>query len=55
MEITLTDKFISGCDIDLSNKKLGIIHQPKIKELIEKDIKISDITTLFSLIEFEIK
>lgn len=51
MEITLTDKFISGCDIDLSNKKLGIIHQPKIKELIEKDIKISDITTLFSLIE----
>ena len=46
MEITLTDKFISGCDIDLSNKKLGIIHQPKIKELIEKDIKTVSYTHL---------
>lgn len=51
MKIILTDKFIAGCDIDLSSRALGIIHQPKLIDLIKRDISTSDITEIFSIVE----
>lgn len=51
MKITLTDKYISGCDINLEKRTLGVLHQPRIKYLIEKDISIDIITNVFSLTE----
>lgn len=51
MEIILTDKFISGVDIDLSNKLLGVIKQPKLIDLIQNNIDISSVMDFFILVE----
>lgn len=51
MKITLTDKLIAGSDIDLSSKMLGIIHQPKIRDLINMNIDTNNLTELFSVVE----
>ena len=51
MRITLTDKYITGSDIDLTPKMLGIIHQPKLIDLINNNIDISSLTNFFILVE----
>ena len=51
MQITLTDKLISGRDIDLSHRALGVIHQPKLEDLIDNNIDVSNMTELFSIVE----
>lgn len=51
MKITLTDKLIAGSDIDLSSKMLGVIHQPKIQDLINININTNNLTELFSVVE----
>ena len=51
MKITLTDKYITGSDIDLTPKMLGIIHQPKLIDLINKNIDVSSLTNFFIIVE----
>ena len=51
MRIILTDKYITGSDIDLTPKMLGIIHQPKLIDLINNNIDISSLTNFFILVE----
>ena len=51
MRITLTDKYITGTDIDLTPKMLGKIHQPKLIDLIDNNIDISSLINFFILVE----
>lgn len=51
MKITLTDKYITGSDIDLTPKMLGILHQPKLIDLINNNIDISSLTNFFAIVE----
>lgn len=51
MKITLTDKFISGTDIDLTSKGLGILHQPKLIDLINNNVDILTVINFFIIVE----
>ena len=51
MKITLTDKYITGSNIDLTPKMLGILHQPKLIDLINNNIDISSLTNFFTIVE----
>lgn len=51
MKITLTDKYISGSNIDLRSKMLGILEQPKLIDLINNNIDVTSITNFFIIVE----